>query len=85
MGHTIKTAISIEDLLLQETDRAAQKLGLSRSRLVSLALKSYLRQRRNQEIVEQLNHVYGEQPSLAERPSPAQRKAKLASVVKDSW
>jgi len=48
-------------------------------------LKSYLRQRRNQEIVEQLNHVYGEQPSLAERPSPAQRKAKLASVVKDSW
>jgi metal-responsive CopG/Arc/MetJ family transcriptional regulator len=81
----MKTAISIETPLLEETDRAAQKLGLSRSRLVSLALQHYLRQRRNHEIVEQLNQVYGEPASAAERPSSAQRKAKLRSVVKDSW
>jgi metal-responsive CopG/Arc/MetJ family transcriptional regulator len=80
----MKTAISIETPLLEETDRTAKKLGVSRSRLVSLALKNYLRQSRNHEIVEQLNHVYGGQ-DVAERPSPAQRKTKFRSIIKDPW
>jgi metal-responsive CopG/Arc/MetJ family transcriptional regulator len=81
----MKTAISIESPLLEETDRTARKLGLSRSRLVSLALTDYLRQRRNREMIEQLNQVYGEQPDAAEQPSGAQRKAKLHSAIKDPW
>jgi metal-responsive CopG/Arc/MetJ family transcriptional regulator len=80
----MKTAISIETPLLEETDRTARKLGVSRSRLVSLALKNYLRQSRNLEIVEQLNHVYGGQ-DVAERPSPVQRKTKFRSIIKDPW
>ena len=79
----MKTAISIETPLLEEADRTAKKLGLSRSRLVSLALTDYLRQRRNREIVEQLNQVYGDR--AAERPSAAQMKAKLRLVIKDRW
>ena len=54
----MKTAISIEAPLLQETDRTARKLGVSRSRFVSMALKSYLRESRNRETVEQLNRVW---------------------------
>jgi hypothetical protein len=81
----MKTAISIETPLLEETDRTARKLGVSRSRLVSLALKNYLRQRRNQEIVEQLNQVYGQPAGVAEQPTPGQRKAKFRSIIKDSW
>jgi metal-responsive CopG/Arc/MetJ family transcriptional regulator len=82
---SMKTIISIETPLLEETDRAARKLGVSRSRLVSLALKNYLRQSRNREIVEQLNLVYGEQGGVADRPSPTQMKAKFRSIVKDLW
>ena len=81
----MKTAISIEKPLLEETDRIAKKLGLSRSRLISLALANYLRNRRNQEMTEQLNSVYSEQPSAVEQPSGDQRKAKLRSIVKDRW
>jgi metal-responsive CopG/Arc/MetJ family transcriptional regulator len=81
----MKTAISIETPLLEETDRTARKLGVSRSRLVSLALKHYLRQNRNREIVEQLNLVYGEQAAIADQPSSAQMKTKLRSIVKDTW
>lgn len=80
----MKTAISIEAPLLQEADRTARKLGLSRSRLMSLALKNYLRQNRNREIVEQLNQVYGEQ-TAANRLGPGQMKSKLAAVAKDRW
>jgi metal-responsive CopG/Arc/MetJ family transcriptional regulator len=81
----MKTAISIETPLLEEADRTARKLGLSRSRLVSLALTDYLRQRRNREIVEQLNHIYGEQTDAAEQPSAAQIKAKFRATIKDRW
>jgi metal-responsive CopG/Arc/MetJ family transcriptional regulator len=80
----MKTAISIETPLLEEADRTAQKLGVSRSRLVSMALKNYLRQSRNREIVEQLNLVYGQRAD-SDRPSPEQMKTKFRSVIKDRW
>ena len=80
----MKTAISIEAPLLEETDRTAKRLGFSRSRLISLALKNYLRERRNLEIVEQLNHVHGEQAAIA-APTPAQMKTKFGSILRDRW
>src|SRR5438105_2787038 len=84
-GHTMKTAISIESPLLEEADRTARKLGLSRSRLVSLALRDYLQQRRNREIVDQLNHVYGEPGRGVEQPSGTKMKAKFRAAIKDRW
>ncbi len=80
----MKTAISIEAQLLEETDRTAKRLGFSRSRLISLALKNYLRERRNLDILEQLNHVYGEQAAIA-TPTPAQMKTKFRSILRDRW
>jgi hypothetical protein len=84
----MKTAISIESPLLEETDRTARKLGLSRSRLVSLALTDYLRNRRNREIFDQLNDVYrgpDSGPEHALSPSGAKTKAKFRSTIKDRW
>lgn len=81
----MKTAISIDAPLLEEADRTAQKLGVSRSRLMSLALTDYLRKRRNEDILEQLNQVYGDSTRDPERPSGAQSKAKLRSTIKDRW
>ena len=68
----MKTAISIEACLLEEADRAARELGVSRSRLVALALADSLRPR-----------VYAEQTGHG--PSLAQMKAKFRSMVKDPW
>jgi metal-responsive CopG/Arc/MetJ family transcriptional regulator len=81
----MKTAISIDACLLEEADRAARKMGLSRSRLVSIALTEYLRQRRNREMTEQLNHIYAEAAEAGEQPSSSHRKAKLHSVAKGRW
>jgi metal-responsive CopG/Arc/MetJ family transcriptional regulator len=71
--------------LVEETDRTATKLGLSRSRLISLALTDYLRQRRNREVLDQLNAVYGEPYAGSEQPSGAKTKAKFRSTIKDRW
>ena len=62
----MKTAISVEDTLMQQADDAARELGLSRSALVAQALRDFLRQRHRAQITEQLNRAYAE-------PSPAER------------
>ena len=80
----MKTAISVDDGLLQEADRAARKIGVSRSRLVSLALTDYLRRRRQEEVIEQLNRVYAEEISGEDRRVVAGVKAKLRKV-KERW
>ncbi|HXM44622.1 MAG TPA: hypothetical protein VN924_25520 [Bryobacteraceae bacterium] len=49
----MKTAISLEDELLLRADRTARQMGISRSRLLSFALESYLRKRRNKETLDQ--------------------------------
>ena len=82
--HTMKTAISVEDGLLNEADRAAKQMGLSRSRLFSVALEDYLRHRRQEEMIGQLNRVYAV-PAPSETGLPAKMKTKFRSAIRDRW
>lgn len=81
----MKTAISLEDELLLQADRTAREMGVSRSRLFSLALEAYLRKRRNQEILSQLNKVYAEEPSAEDRRTVAGMKRRFRSTIRESW
>jgi Arc/MetJ family transcription regulator len=81
----MKTAISIDDRLLQEADRAARDMGLSRSRLFSVALREYLHHRHAQEMIEQLNRAYGGDPDPAEQRTVGRMKAKFRSALKERW
>ena len=81
----MKTAISVDDQLLTEADRTARKLGLSRSRLFSLALEAYLRHRDQEEIMEKLNRAYATKPDPAHAPTLKRMKAKFRQTIKDRW
>ena len=83
--HTMKTAISLEDELLLQADRTARQMGVSRSRLFSIALEAYLRNRRNREIVEQLNKVYAVDPTPEERRAVAGMKRRFRKTISESW
>ena len=83
--HTMKTAISVEDELLRKADRTAKQLGVSRSRLFSIALAEYLKQRRNAELLDQLNRAYADGPDVSERRLLVGMKAKFRAAVKDRW
>jgi metal-responsive CopG/Arc/MetJ family transcriptional regulator len=80
----MKTAISVEDELLLQADRTAKQMGLSRSRLFSIALADYLRHRRQEEMIEQLNRVYAE-PDPSEAVMVAKMKAKFRATIRDRW
>ncbi len=56
----VKTAISIDDGLLEETGHIAQELDIPRSKLVSLALEEYIRRYRNKQLFDQINDAYSD-------------------------
>ena len=79
----MKTAISVDDSLMQEADVAARDLGLSRSGLIADALRDYLRRRRRTRISEQLNQAYSNSPNPDERRLARKLRTKLP--VQDRW
>ena len=81
----MKTAISVEDQLLQEVDHTARELGVSRSRVFSIAAADFLRRRRHEKITGQLNRVYAGQPDAPEQRMAARLKSKFRATLKDRW
>ena len=83
--HTMKTAISVDGHLLHEADQAARQMGLSRSRLFSLALENYLRQRRQEEMIGRLNKVYAGEPDPVDLRTAKRMKAKFRATIRERW
>lgn len=80
---SMKTAISVEDALMEQADDAARDLGLSRSGLIAEALREYLRRRRRAQVSEQLNQAYANGPSPDERQLVRKLRTKLPAL--DRW
>jgi len=78
-------SISVADDLLRKADRTAKQLGVSRSRLFSIALTEFLKQRRNAELLDQINRAYADSPDASERRLLVGMKAKFRAAVRDRW
>ncbi len=59
----MKTAISIPDEVFEAADRAAKKLGVSRSELYATAVHEYVTRYRVENITSRLNEVYSSNDS----------------------
>jgi metal-responsive CopG/Arc/MetJ family transcriptional regulator len=81
----MKTAISIDDEILREADETARRMGLSRSRLFTLAVGDFLRRRRREEMLLRLNEVYANQGDRAAKNLTDGVKAKVRRTVKEPW
>jgi len=55
----MKTAVSVPDPVFKAGERLAHRLGMSRSRLYSEALREFLERHDDDQITERLNAVYG--------------------------
>ncbi len=54
----MKTAISIPDPIFEAAEEVAEKLGVSRSELYAMAVESFVRARRDEDVTAALNRVY---------------------------
>src|ERR1039458_3962351 len=79
----MKTAISIDDGLLQEADETARLMGLSRSRLFALAVGDFLQRQRREQMLVRLNEVYAGGMEPAGTAPLKGIKAKVRRAVKE--
>lgn len=77
----MKTAISLSDELLQQADKAARQMGLSRSRLFAVAIAEFLERQRQERMLHQLNEVYAGGMTPEEKRLLKQMKSKVRRVL----
>ncbi len=80
----MKTAISIPDKIFEAAERAAEKLGMSRSELYVNAVREYVERYGQEDVTEKLNAVYGT-PSVESRLDSVLAQMQSESLPRDSW
>ena len=78
----MKTAISVPDPVFEAGERLAERLGVSRSHLYSVALRAYLERHDDDEVTRQLDEVYGRELS---EPDPILTKLASLALPRESW
>ena len=78
----MKTAVSIPDKIFRSADSLAKRLGVSRSRLYADALEDFLYRRRNLQVKERLDAIYGEEESAL---GPGIAKLQAKSLPPEEW
>ena len=81
----MKTAISLPDYLSRQADEMAAELAIPRSRLVALALEEFMRKRRQQDVTERLDAVYGGLPQRRIPSADAGLDSLRELTADDSW
>ena len=79
---TVKTAISIPDNLFKHAEETASRLGISRSRLFSIAIKEFLSFHYEANVTRSLDEIYENESSTIDE----QLQEKQAdSIAKEQW
>lgn len=82
---TIKTAISLDKALFDQTESLAQAMNVSRSRLFAMALKDFFERRKNQELLAKINEAHIDEPDPAEQALKKASKRQHRRLVEGQW
>ena len=78
----MKTAISIPDPIFKEAEKAAKRLGMSRSELYARAVAEFVQILRRDGIKRQLDKIYAEEDSSIDS---SLAKIQSATVFRENW
>jgi metal-responsive CopG/Arc/MetJ family transcriptional regulator len=78
----VKVTVSIPDAVFQAAERLAKRMGLPRSRLYAIAVKTCLASQSDTAITKKLNRVYAKASSSLE---PAMEAANLELLRRERW
>ena len=81
----VKTAISLQETLLQQIDATARDLDISRSRLFALAAEDFLHRHQNEELLQALNAAYDDLPDPAEDTHRQHMRRQHRQMVTGQW
>ncbi len=80
---SIKTAISIEEPILEQVNVLAKDLRISRSRLFALAAQEFIQRHRNMKLFQSLNEAYDDLPES--EPIVSRMRPRHYKMVKGQW
>lgn len=78
----MKTAVSIPDDVFEAADRAAKRLGVSRSEFYARAVARLVHELRAQDVTRRLDEVYAAEPAVLDAALGA---AQAASIEDEQW
>ena len=78
----MKAAVSIPDPVFKAADDLAQRMGVSRSRLYSVALQRFVQEHDEEAITAKLNEVYAQESSALDT---VLQSIQARSLKKDEW
>lgn len=78
----MKTAISIPDKVFEAAEKAAKRLGVSRSELYVSAIQEYLAQHSDERVTEELNKIYSKTDNQLD---PVLGKMQSNSLNRTEW
>lgn len=82
---TIKTAVSIDRSLFEETEALARQMKTSRSRVVALALAEFLRRQRNRELLARINAALEDVADTEDRGMLEGMRRQQRRLVEHTW
>lgn len=82
---SVKTAISLQQSLLEQVDVLAQELDISRSHLFALAAEEFVCRHRNRELLEAINTAYGDSPDSEELTLHREMRPRHRQLVEGQW
>jgi len=78
----MKAAVSIPDPVFKAADKLAHRMGVTRSRLYSVALQRFVQEHDDDAITAKLNEVYSKEESALD---PVLQSIQARSVKKTKW
>lgn len=82
---SIKTAVSLDEILFAKAENLSKKLHISRSRLFSLALKAFIRRLENENLLLEINNAYADFPDQDEQVMLNGMMFHQQKAVNDKW
>jgi hypothetical protein len=81
----MKTAVSVPDEVFERAERAAKRLGLSRSELFTRAIVSFLSTRTDESITNSYDAAFGESADSDVDADALRRKATQRALLAVEW
>lgn len=80
-----KTAISLDEALLEQVDSLADELKVSRSRLFVMAVEELLQRHENRKLLQALNAAYNDAPDPEEEAQLREMLVHHRALVEEEW
>ena len=78
----MKTAVSIPDEVFEAAEKAAKRIGVSRSELYANAVREFIERNRRENITEKLDEIYG---NAEQGLDPNLELLQSKSLSKEDW